>query len=331
MGQGQSACVFTSISAAWASLGQPRPAWQTWQKCAYRPRPIEQAEELDYASDRDTRRPQQPALVGALPAGALDWRPQVLDLRRLGPYYADLAKSRLTGLVVLTAVAGYAMAPAPLDPTTLLLTALGTALVSGAANAVNQCLEVPFDSQMDRTKTRILVRGLISPLHAVSAALVCGGAGVGMLYWGANGLAAALGAVNLVLYTSVYTPMKRLTILNTWLGAVVGAIPPLIGWAGCVGELGAGAGLMALVLYSWQFPHFNALSWNLRPDYSRAGYRMMAVTDPGLCRRVALRHSLAMVAICTAAPALDVTTWTFAADSLPFNGYLVYLEAMGME
>ncbi|XP_050721479.1 protoheme IX farnesyltransferase, mitochondrial-like isoform X2 [Eriocheir sinensis] len=285
----------------------------------------EDEDDIEYSSERESRKHREPELVGALPPGALDWRPQVLDFRKLGVYYADLAKSRLTGLVVLTAVAGYAMAPAPMEVTTLLLCALGTGLVSAAANSINQFLEVPFDSQMDRTKNRILVRGLVTPLHAVSFASVCSIAGIGMLYFGANGLAAALGAVNLVLYTSVYTPMKRLTILNTWLGAVVGAIPPLIGWASCAGELGAGAWIMAAILYAWQFPHFNSLSWNLRPDYSRAGYRMMSVTDPDLCRRVTLRYSLAMVGICTLAPVTDVTTWTFAADSLPFNGYLVYL------
>ncbi|KOB77378.1 Uncharacterized protein OBRU01_04200, partial [Operophtera brumata] len=89
-------------------------------------------------------------------------------------------------------------------------------------------------------------------------------------------LTSALGATNLILYTSVYTPMKRMSILNTWLGSVVGAIPPLMGWAGCTGSLDSGALVLAAILYSWQFPHFNALSWNLRPDYSRAGYRMMA-------------------------------------------------------
>lgn len=102
-----------------------------------------------------------------------------------------------------------------------------------------------------------------------------------MLHYGVNGLTASLGAANLLLYTCVYTPMKRYSILNTWVGSVVGAIPPLMGWAGCSGNLEAGAWIMAGLLYAWQFPHFNALSWNLRPDYSRAGYRMMAVTNPG--------------------------------------------------
>ena len=77
------------------------------------------------------------------------------------------------------------------------------------------------------------------------------------------------GAATLLLYTSVYTPMKRLSILNTWVGSVVGALPPLMGWAACTGGLDAGGLVLAGILYSWQFPHFNALSWNLRADYSR--------------------------------------------------------------
>ena len=94
-----------------------------------------------------------------------------------------------------------------------------------------------------------------------------------------------MGLANLLLYTAVYTPMKRLTVYNTWAGSVVGAIPPLIGWASASGgTLDLGALVLAGVLFAWQFPHFNALSWNLRPDYSRAGYQMMSVTQPGLCR-----------------------------------------------
>jgi heme o synthase len=111
--------------------------------------------------------------------------------------------------------------------------------------------------------------------------LGAGATGIGLLYYGVNGLTASLGLANLVLYTCIYTPMKRYSILNTWVGSIVGAIPPLMGWAGCSGGLEAGAWIFAGLLYAWQFPHFNALSWNLRPDYSRAGYRMMSVTNPG--------------------------------------------------
>ncbi|OQR70029.1 protoheme IX farnesyltransferase [Tropilaelaps mercedesae] len=85
-----------------------------------------------------------------------------------------------------------------------------------------------------------------------------------------------------------------------------------------------GALLLGALLYSWQFPHFNALSWNLRPDYSRAGYRMMSVTDPDLCRRVALRHSIIITALCLASPWTGAVSWIFAADTLPLNLYLVW-------
>lgn len=98
-----------------------------------------------------------------------------------------------------------------------------------------------------------------------------------------------------------------------------------MGWAACANSLGPGAFLMAALLYSWQFPHFNALSWNLRPDYSRAGYRMMAVTDPALCRRVTLRHTIALQIFSTMAPILDTTNWWFLLESTPINLYFIYL------
>ena len=104
-------------------------------------------------------------------------------------------------------------------------------------------------------------------------AAVTGAGGVLLLYTLVNPLTAELGALNLFLYTCVYTPMKRLSILNTWAGAVVGAIPPVMGWTACTGTLDPGCLIPFGVLFAWQFPHFNALSWNLRPDYSRAGYR----------------------------------------------------------
>ncbi|XP_063620031.1 protoheme IX farnesyltransferase, mitochondrial isoform X2 [Cydia splendana] len=243
----------------------------------------------------------------------------------VGQYCMMLSKFRLTSLVVMTSMAGYALAPAPFCPTTFALCAAGTGLVSAAANSVNQFHEVPFDAQMSRTKNRVLVKGLLEPIHAVGFAAITSTTGLSLLYFGVNPLTAALGAGNLILYTSVYTPMKRMSILNTWLGSVVGAIPPLMGWAGCTGSLDAGALVLGVILYSWQFPHFNALSWNLRPDYSRAGYRMMAVTDPALCRRVALRHTGVITATCLASSYLGVTNTWFALESLPLNVYFMYL------
>ncbi|EDO48268.1 predicted protein [Nematostella vectensis] len=253
------------------------------------------------------------------------WIEQRFDLKLLPGYYARLSKIRLSGMVVLTAMAGYALAPAPMYLDTFLWASLGTGLCSAAANSFNQWLEVPFDSQMNRTKNRVLVRGLLSPLHVLSFGVVSGSLGVATLLLEVNTLTALLGAFNIALYTCIYTPMKRLSIANTWVGSVVGALPPLMGWAACTGTLHPGAFVFAGLLYSWQFPHFNALSWNLRPDYSRAGYRMMCVTDPALCRRVALRHSLSLIGLCTLLPVCDVTSWWLALDTLPLNAWLTFL------
>lgn len=128
--------------------------------------------------------------------------------------------SDFLALVVITTMVGYAMSPAPFDPTTFLYCTVGTGLCSAAANSVNQYHEVPFDAQMARTKNRVLVRGQLSPLHSINFALASATVGTGLLYFGVNGYAAALGIGNLILYTSVYTPMKRVSILNTWIGSV---------------------------------------------------------------------------------------------------------------
>ncbi|XP_011194589.2 protoheme IX farnesyltransferase, mitochondrial isoform X1 [Zeugodacus cucurbitae] len=247
------------------------------------------------------------------------------ELKHMTSYMKKLSKFRLTSLVVITTMSGFAMAPAPFELYTFLSCALGTGLVSAAANAINQYHEVPFDSQMSRTKNRVLVTGQLTPLHSIEFAILSATAGLSLLYFGANGLTAALGATNLFLYTSVYTPLKRISILNTWIGSLVGAIPPLMGWAGCTGNLDVSAFVLAGVLFAWQFPHFNALSWNLRPDYSRAGYRMMSVTNPELCRKTALKYTAVITLLSASAPVLNLTSTWFALESFPLNAYFCYL------
>ncbi|XP_024941100.1 protoheme IX farnesyltransferase, mitochondrial isoform X2 [Cephus cinctus] len=255
-----------------------------------------------------------------------EWQQMKVETTKLHKHCLMLSKIRLTSLVVITTMGGYALAPAPFDPYTFVMCSLGTGLVSATANSINQFFEVPFDAQMSRTKNRVLVRGHLTPVHAVAFAAISGAAGLSTLYFEVNGLTAALGAANLILYTLIYTPMKRVSILNTWVGSIVGAIPPLMGWAGCAGSIAdPGAWIMSGMLYAWQFPHFNALSWNLRPDYSRAGYRMMAVTNPGLCRRTALRYTAVLMGLSYLAPVLDVTNWWFAVASTPLNAYFLYL------
>ncbi|CAD5120395.1 DgyrCDS8966 [Dimorphilus gyrociliatus] len=260
--------------------------------------------------------------------GDLLWR-QVGDYKisELPKYYMALSKLRLTGLVVATAMAGYALAPEVFCVSTFAYCSIGTALTSAAANSINQFLEVPYDSQMSRTKNRVLVRGYLSPLHAVNFAIVSGVTGLTILALGTNLLTTSLGLLNLILYTAVYTPMKRKSPANTWVGSIVGAIPPIMGWTACGGGLEPGAFLLGALLFSWQFPHFNALSWNLKQEYSRAGYRMMSVVDPDMCRRVALRHSVLITIYCLMASPLELTNWSFAVDSFILNMCLVYLSA----
>ena len=165
-----------------------------------------------------------------------------------------------------------------------------------------------------------------SPVHALLFGLSSGALGVALLTSQVNPLTGLLGGINILLYTLVYTPMKRWSVANTWVGSVVGAIPPIMGWTACTGDIHSGALVMAAMLFAWQFPHFNSLSWSVRGDYKRGGYKMMAHTNPALCKRVALRYSVAMVPICMAAPLCDLTTWWFALDTLPINIYLTYLS-----
>ncbi|KAJ1910455.1 Protoheme IX farnesyltransferase, mitochondrial [Tieghemiomyces parasiticus] len=238
--------------------------------------------------------------------------------------YQELSKSKLASLVVLTTMCGYAVAPGPMDLFTLFYTTVGTGLCVGSANAFNQWIEVPYDGQMMRTRNRVLVRGALTPLHAFTTGTVSGLAGVTLLYTCVNPLTAALGAANLILYSFVYTGLKRISIVNTWVGAIVGALPPMMGWTACLNSLDPGAWLLGAVLYAWQFPHFNALSWPLRKDYSRAGYRMTVVANPALNARVSLRYSILLAPLSVLFPYFDVTTWWFALDSMPVNLYMIY-------
>ncbi|KAG6797639.1 protoheme IX farnesyltransferase, mitochondrial [Apis mellifera caucasica] len=255
-----------------------------------------------------------------------EWQHIKLDSGKLQKYCFMLSKIRLTSLVVITTMAGYVLAPGVFDAHTFIACSMGTGLLSATANAINQFFEVPFDAQMSRTKNRVLVRGHLTPGQAIIFATVSGFSGLLLLYSQVNELTAILGASNLILYTLIYTPMKRISILNTWIGSIVGAIPPLMGWASCVNDIvSPGAWIMSGILYAWQFPHFNALSWNLRPDYSRAGYRMMAVTNPKLCRKTALRYTAALTGLCYLAPVFNVTNWWFALTSTPLNVYFLYL------
>ncbi|CAG8577308.1 16678_t:CDS:1, partial [Funneliformis mosseae] len=249
---------------------------------------------------------------------------QTLTFSKLIRTYRDLAKARLAALVILTTMCGYAMAPMATDLTCLFATTAGTGLCIASANTFNQLMESSYDAQMSRTRNRVLVRKVISPLHATSFGTITGITGVGILSTMVNPLTAILGLSNILLYTCIYTPMKRVSIVNTWVGSVVGAIPPMMGWAACTNSLDLGAWILGSILYAWQFPHFNALAWNMRNDYAKAGYRMMVVKNPSLNSRVSLRYSLLLFPLSYIIPYIGMTSWWFALDSTIINSGLLW-------
>ena len=138
---------------------------------------------------------------------------------------------------------------------------LGTLLCSGCANTINQIREVKFDALMKRTANRPLPSGLMTKSHAAAFAAVCGLSGTGLLYACVSPLTAALAAANILLYAGPYTSMKRTTTCNTWVGAIVGAVPPVVGWTAVTGCIDAPSLLLAGILFSWQLPHFMSLAF----------------------------------------------------------------------
>ena len=193
--------------------------------------------------------------------------------------YLELSKSRIVMMVLITTAAGYFFAAPRVDWALLINTLVGTALVAAGTNALNQYVEREPDAKMRRTRLRPLPDGRISPraalLFSVAIALI------GTVYLGlaVNWLTAALGAFTLTSYIFVYTPLKRVSTICTIIGAIPGAIPPLMGWAAATGSLGAGGWIIFAILFFWQLPHFMAISWMYRDDYARGGFAMLAVRD----------------------------------------------------
>lgn len=199
-------------------------------------------------------------------------------------------------------------------------------------------MEPEHDAKMSRTRNRPIVKGLIGKRGALAFAGLSGALGLGALYFGVNPTVAFLSGLNIFLYAGVYTPMKRISVLNTWVGAIVGGIPPLMGWAAAAGQSATGNGdwqelllgegsvggwLLAALLFTWQFPHFNALSWSIREEYKNAGYRMLAWVNPRMNGRVAFRYSLVFFPICAGLCWAGVTDQGFMLTSSVVNAWIV--------
>ncbi|EMC94337.1 hypothetical protein BAUCODRAFT_25549 [Baudoinia panamericana UAMH 10762] len=281
------------------------------------------------------------------------------SLRRAISTYLALSKPRLAFLIVLTTTATYSIYPVPallthaatdapsLSTLTLLYLTSGTFLAIASANTLNMLFEPAYDAKMSRTRNRPLVRGLVSKRSALLFAIATGVLGTALLWEGVNPTTAILGASNIALYAFAYTPLKRVHPVNTWVGAVVGAIPPLMGWCAAASqysttnaslsdpasiwteaqellftEQAVGGWLIAALLFAWQFPHFFALSHAVRHEYANAGYKMLTSTNIPMAARVSLRYSLVMFPICAGLSYYNVTDQGFVVTSSVINGWM---------
>jgi len=192
----------------------------------------------------------------------------------------DLAKARITVMVGATTAVGFVLGSgSSIDASRLVHTLGGTLLVSSAAGALNHVVERRLDARMARTRSRPIPAGRVSPEPVAIASLAAAAAGLAWLALGVNLLTAALGAICLLVYVAVYTPLKTRTTANTLVGAIAGAIPPVMGWTAATGAISAPALVLFGVLFLWQLPHFFAIASMYRDDYAQAGFRMTPVLD----------------------------------------------------
>jgi len=240
--------------------------------------------------------------------------------------FGELLKPRLTLLVLLTTLVGfYSGFRGPMDYVLMLHLLLGTALVAGGAAALNQLLEREFDAKMRRTAGRPLPSGRLQPTTVLIYGAACSAAGLIWLTLAVNLLTSFLGAVTLVLYLFVYTPLKRVTWLNTAIGAVPGALPPLMGWAAARGEVTAEGWVLFAIVCFWQLPHFLAIAWIYRDEYAKAGFVMLPVVDAEGFRtgRQAVSHALGLLPISLFPFLLHLSGPVYLASALVLGlGYL---------
>lgn len=256
----------------------------------------------------------------ALPTEAIS-----LSSARLSDYLA-LTRPRMAVMVLLTVLIGGVLGSVGAAPKDRILVAVvSTALVTAAASAINQWMERETDARMKRTADRPLPAGRLTPGEALAF-----GSALALIGLTAQALllppaALAVTTFTLLSYLFVYTPVKQRTTLNTLIGAVPGALPPVIGWAAVRGEIDAGAVTLFLIVFFWQVPHFLAIAWMYREEYARAGHRMLTVNDPGgrQTARQMLLYLLALVPVSVWATTTLNAGWTFAIGALALAAYFL--------
>lgn len=228
--------------------------------------------------------------------------------------YLELTKPRLSFLSVVTTLVGYMAARPGWYPEEFVFVVLGTSACAGGVAALNQWMEQDTDAQMKRTADRPLPSGRVATGSAfVLGCLLCS-AGLGFLFVKVNGLATIFALLTIISYLAVYTPAKRWSRWSTEIGAVAGAFPPLIGWAAAEGRVSALGWILFGLLFFWQIPHFMAVAWTYRRDYSTVHFPMLPVrdTEGGRVARWSLVNTVALIAVCLLSSFLGLTSPYYA-------------------
>jgi protoheme IX farnesyltransferase len=242
--------------------------------------------------------------------------------------FVTLAKPRLNMLVVASTLAGYAMADGePLGLLRLCAVLLGTLLVAGGASAFNQVLERDIDARMRRTRTRPLPDQRLQPIEGVLFGAASSSVGALMIIAASNVLAAVVALTTLVVYVGIYTPLKRRTSFSTVIGAIPGALPPIVGWAAASGEITAKAWTLFGIMFLWQLPHFLAIASMYREDYARAGLPMLPVLEPDgrSTGRQAVVYAAALIPLSLAPAPLHMAGRTYFAGALALGLAFLWL------
>ncbi len=233
----------------------------------------------------------------------------------------ELVKARLSFLVLITTLVGFLLGwQGPFDWVVLLATLLGTALSAAGAAALNQWWERDIDSLMKRTRDRPLPARRMQPQDALLFGLFFSLSGIAILTLFANPRAAFLAFATIAIYILVYTPMKRISSLNTLVGAIPGALPPLIGWVAARGQYNTEGCLLFATLWFWQMPHFLAIAWMYKDDYADGGFVMLTAKDPegSVTSRQALLYSLFLIPV------------TLMPSILGFNSPIYFFGALAL-
>jgi len=245
---------------------------------------------------------------------------------RLAAYF-ELTKPRITSLVVLSALAGFALgSPSSIDWVRLLHTAIGVALLSGGINALNQYWERDLDALMRRTKLRPLPAGKLTLGGALVFGVVVSLVAEAYLAWFLNPLTAFWGMIALASYLFLYTPLKTRTHWCTFIGAFPGALPPLLGWAAASNEVGIEAATLFGIMFLWQFPHFHAIASVYREDYARAGIRMLPVidTEGKATARQIVGYTIALLPLSLLPTFLHFSGWIYLAGAAVLGAWFLH-------